>query len=82
MTQTLGPRDVAPAQLDPIDPHVIVVYGATGDLAKRKLLPGGLHLAHAGLMPEYRIIGVGLQDLSYDEFRQPPPEHHDGPLQR
>jgi glucose-6-phosphate 1-dehydrogenase len=70
MTQTLGPRDVAPAQLAPIDPHVIVLYGATGDLAKRKLLPGGLHLFHAGLMPEFRLIGVGRQELSDEEFRE------------
>ena len=61
---------MAPAQLAPLDPCVIVVYGATGDLAKRKLLPGGFHLAHAGLMPEYRIIGVGREELSDDEFRQ------------
>ena len=40
------------------DNHVIVLFGATGDLAKRKLLPGLFHLAAAGLMPErYRIIG-------------------------
>ena len=40
------------------DNHVIVLFGATGDLAKRKLLPGMFHLAAAGLMPErYRIIG-------------------------
>ena len=40
------------------DNHVIVLFGATGDLAMRKLLPGLFHLAAAGLMPErYRIIG-------------------------
>jgi glucose-6-phosphate 1-dehydrogenase len=70
MVQTMGPRDVATAQLAPLDPCVVVVYGATGDLAKRKLLPGGFHLAHAGLMPEYRIVGVGREELSDDEFRQ------------
>ncbi len=38
--------------------HVIVLFGATGDLAKRKLLPGLFHLAAAGLLPDdYRIIG-------------------------
>ena len=34
------------------EPHVIVLFGATGDLARRKLLPGLLHLSEAGLMPE------------------------------
>ncbi len=39
--------------------HVIVVFGATGDLAKRELLPGLFHLAVAGLLPpNYRIVGT------------------------
>jgi len=38
--------------------HIYVLFGATGDLAKRKLLPGLYHLFVAGLMPEkFRIIG-------------------------
>jgi glucose-6-phosphate 1-dehydrogenase len=41
---------------------VIVIFGATGDLAKRKLLPGLYHLACAGLLPDkYRIIGSAPQ---------------------
>jgi glucose-6-phosphate 1-dehydrogenase len=40
------------------DPHVIVLFGATGDLAHRMLLPGLARLAEAGLMPEdWRLIG-------------------------
>jgi glucose-6-phosphate 1-dehydrogenase len=40
------------------DPHVVVLFGATGDLAKRKLLPGWFHLYAAGLLPkEFRLIG-------------------------
>jgi hypothetical protein len=39
--------------------HVIVLFGATGDLARRKLLPGLFRLSEAGLMPErYRIVAV------------------------
>jgi glucose-6-phosphate 1-dehydrogenase len=42
------------------DPHVIVLFGARGDLARRKLLPGLYHLTRAGLMPdEFAIIGSG-----------------------
>jgi glucose-6-phosphate 1-dehydrogenase len=42
------------------DPHVIVLFGARGDLARRKLLPGLYHLMRAGLMPEeLAIIGSG-----------------------
>ena len=37
--------------LTDIDPHVLVLFGARGDLAKRKLLPGLAHLTDAGLMP-------------------------------
>jgi hypothetical protein len=41
------------------DDHVIVIFGATGDLARRKLLPGLFHLAAAGLLPErWRIVGT------------------------
>jgi glucose-6-phosphate 1-dehydrogenase len=43
-----------------MDPHVIVLFGATGDLARRKLWPGLFHLASAGLMPDaFRIVGSG-----------------------
>jgi glucose-6-phosphate 1-dehydrogenase len=52
--------------------HVIVVFGATGDLAKRKLLPGLFHLAVEGLLPpSYRIIGTARSGaLSDAEFRE------------
>jgi glucose-6-phosphate 1-dehydrogenase len=61
-------RQAASAQI----PHdqVIVLFGATGDLAKRKLLPGMFHLAEAGLMPErFRIVGAARGDLGEGEFR-------------
>ncbi len=55
------------------DDHVIVLFGATGDLARRKLLPGLFHLANAGLMPPgYQIIGSAPAQfaLSDDDFRK------------
>jgi glucose-6-phosphate 1-dehydrogenase len=48
---------------------MIVLFGATGDLARRKLLPGLFHLAQAGLLPEYRILGTSLEDFDDDGFR-------------
>jgi glucose-6-phosphate 1-dehydrogenase len=55
----------------PSDDHVIVLFGATGDLAKRLLLPGLFHLARAGLLPaRYRIIGTARSTRTDDEFRQ------------
>jgi glucose-6-phosphate 1-dehydrogenase len=52
------------------DDQVIVLFGATGDLAKRKLLPGIFHLAQVGLMPKrFRIIGAARKPISVEEFR-------------
>jgi glucose-6-phosphate 1-dehydrogenase len=52
--------------------RVLVVFGATGDLAGRKLFPGFFHLFREGLMPEdFRIIGSGRHSPgTNDEFRQ------------
>jgi glucose-6-phosphate 1-dehydrogenase len=51
--------------------QVIVLFGATGDLAKRKLLPGMFHLAQVGLMPRrFRIIGTARHAIDLEEFRQ------------
>ncbi|HEX6527550.1 MAG TPA: glucose-6-phosphate dehydrogenase [Streptosporangiaceae bacterium] len=55
------------------DNHVIVLFGATGDLAKRKLLPGLFHLFVAGLLPKgFRIIGSApaAAAVSDEQFRQ------------
>ena len=46
-----------------------MLVGATGDLARRKLIPGLLHLARAGFIPTCRIIGVSLDELDADGFR-------------
>jgi len=53
--------------------HVIVLFGATGDLAKRKLLPGLFHLHAAGLLPrEYRVIGSSPAQyaLTDEQFKE------------
>jgi glucose-6-phosphate 1-dehydrogenase len=47
-----------------------VLVGATGDLARRKLLPGMFHLASAGFIPGCRIVGVSLDDMDGDGFRK------------
>src|SRR3974390_591857 len=57
------------AEVALLEPHVIVLFGATGDLAARKLLPGLLHLSMTGMMPEYRIVGSSTSDLSDEGFR-------------
>ncbi|MFE6646881.1 glucose-6-phosphate dehydrogenase [Nocardioides sp. NPDC057772] len=49
-------------------PHVIVLFGATGDLARRKLLPGLLRLNEAGLMTDAQIVGTSLEEMSDEQF--------------
>jgi glucose-6-phosphate 1-dehydrogenase len=59
-----------PPQSEPelVRPHVIVLFGATGDLARRKLLPGLLRLSHSGLLPDCQIVGTSLEELDDLEF--------------
>jgi glucose-6-phosphate 1-dehydrogenase len=49
-------------------PTVVVLFGATGDLARRKLLPGLLHLFEADLLKDARIVGTSLEDLDTEQF--------------
>ncbi|MCW2718586.1 glucose-6-phosphate dehydrogenase [Pseudonocardia sp.] len=52
-------------------PHVLVLFGASGDLAHRKLFPGLFHLHRSGLLPDVRIIGTGRHSPGTDEeFRE------------
>ncbi|MGB3685919.1 MAG: glucose-6-phosphate dehydrogenase, partial [Ornithinimicrobium sp.] len=51
------------------DATTIVLFGATGDLSKRKLLPGLLHLFQAKLLDDLRVVGSSLEDMTSDEFR-------------
>ncbi|WP_290807987.1 glucose-6-phosphate dehydrogenase [Herbiconiux sp.] len=53
-----------------IAPHVIVLFGAAGDLAKRKLLPGLAHLILSSLAPSIRVVGTSLEDYTEESFRQ------------
>ena len=63
------PTDINSSLISPLRPHVMVLFGATGDLARRKLLPGLFRLAQAGLLPECRIVGTSLDDLDDEGFR-------------
>ena len=58
-----------PAGVGPRHPQVVVLVGATGDLSRRKLLPGLFHLSSVGFIPGCRIIGVSLDDLDAGSFR-------------
>jgi len=65
---TLFSRPPTPRELGPV---TIILFGAAGDLAKRKLLPGLYHLEVAGLLPEgWRLIAASTRELSDEEFRE------------
>ncbi len=52
--------------------YVVVLFGATGDLAKRKLLPGWFHLYAAGLLPKkFRLIGSAPPNVGPDRRAVP-----------
>ncbi|HYP48098.1 MAG TPA: glucose-6-phosphate dehydrogenase [Thermoleophilaceae bacterium] len=55
----------------PVHPTTLVIFGGTGDLAKRKLLPAIYNLAHEGALPErFNLIGVSRSDVPHDDYRQ------------
>jgi glucose-6-phosphate 1-dehydrogenase len=58
-----------PPGVGPRYPQVVVLFGATGDLGRRKLLPGLFHLTSTGFIPNCRIVGVSLDELDADGFR-------------
>ncbi|MEJ8859009.1 glucose-6-phosphate dehydrogenase [Variovorax robiniae] len=59
-----------PPGVGPRFPQVVVLVGATGDLARRKLLPGLFHLCSTGFIPGCRIIGVSLDEMDVEAFRK------------
>ena len=55
----------------PVHPTALVIFGATGDLAHRKLLPALYNLAHEGALPErFEMIGVSRRDTPDEDFRE------------
>ncbi|MCW3011041.1 MAG: zwf [Solirubrobacterales bacterium] len=54
----------------PVHPTALVIFGGTGDLARRKLLPALYNLAADGALPErFHLIGVSRSELPDEEFR-------------
>ncbi|MEA2265344.1 MAG: glucose-6-phosphate 1-dehydrogenase, partial [Solirubrobacteraceae bacterium] len=55
----------------PVAPTNLIIFGATGDLAKRKLLPAIYNLAHEGGLPEqFNLVGISRTEMSHDEYRE------------
>ncbi len=63
LLEGLGPRRTA-------EPCVLVVFGASGDLTRRKIFPALYALAYRGLLPErFAVLGASRSDWTDDEFR-------------
>jgi glucose-6-phosphate 1-dehydrogenase len=55
----------------PADPCAIAIFGASGDLAKRKLFPALLNLRRSGLLRnEFAVLGLATSDMTSDAFRE------------
>src|ERR1700735_5279474 len=53
------------------DSCVLIIFGASGDLTKRKLIPGLYNLACAGCMnPQFEVLGIGRTPMGTAEFRK------------
>ena len=56
--------------VDDPGPTVFILFGATGDLAKRMVLPAFYRLAREGLLPQqWRLVGNGRGDVAHEDFR-------------
>jgi glucose-6-phosphate 1-dehydrogenase len=54
----------------PVPPTTLVIFGATGDLARRKLLPALYNLAQDGALPgRFRLVGVSRQEKAHEDYR-------------
>ena len=72
-TERKQPENPLTAGLErqPVPPTTLVIFGATGDLARRKLLPALYNLAHDGALPErFYLIGVARKDKAHEDYRR------------
>src|SRR6266481_2283858 len=61
------------------EPCVLVIFGATGDLTHRKLVPALYNLAHEGQLPQsFAVVGFARRPKTHDQFRA---ELHDSVAQ-
>ncbi|HWF89726.1 MAG TPA: glucose-6-phosphate dehydrogenase, partial [Pyrinomonadaceae bacterium] len=64
-----NPVKLEQPQLPNAEPCVVVIFGTTGDLTKRKLMPALCRLTDQGCLESVRILGVGRSPMSDEEFR-------------
>ena len=55
----------------PVPPCVMVIFGASGDLTRRKLIPALYNLAAGDLLPrDFAVVGVARQEMTSKDFRE------------
>src|SRR5438094_10623544 len=68
-----SPRiDISPSQetIPPVEPCTLVIFGGSGDLARRRLIPALYNLLLDGLLPgNFAVLGLGRKQMTDDEFR-------------
>src|SRR3954470_5294237 len=70
MTDAKPMIKTTPPALAKAEPCVLVIFGATGDLTRRKLIPALFDLACEGCMPpSFRVLGIGRSAMADDAFR-------------
>jgi glucose-6-phosphate 1-dehydrogenase len=70
---TTEPQNPLTAGLErlPVAPTTLVIFGATGDLARRKLLPALYNLAHDGALPQrFHLVGVARREKEHEHYRE------------
>src|SRR5687768_18137863 len=79
-TQAPQARPRSPYAGEPAgDPCVLVIFGASGDLTKRLLMPALYNLACDGLLPErFALVGADIVEMTTDQFRAKMSDEKDG----
>jgi glucose-6-phosphate 1-dehydrogenase len=68
-TETENPLALG-LERQPVAPTALVIFGATGDLARRKLLPALYNLAHDGALPQrFHLVGVSRKEKAHEDYR-------------
>ncbi|MGZ8394317.1 MAG: glucose-6-phosphate dehydrogenase, partial [Nitrospira sp.] len=72
MSSPTTPVDIKPLpeSVTPVEPCTLIIFGGSGDLARRRLIPAVYNLLLDGLLPaKYAVIGLGRKPMSDQEFR-------------
>jgi glucose-6-phosphate 1-dehydrogenase len=72
MASPTTPVDIKPLpeSVTPVEACTLVIFGGSGDLARRRLIPAVYNLLLDGLLPaKYAVIGLGSKSMSDQEFR-------------